>query len=93
VVNKIGQKDDILDFIQSRKVGLIINTPTKANDSKRDGFMIRRKSVENGIELLTNLETVDALCSVIENKIPDKDLDVFEISELYTKKEIKKDIV
>ncbi|SHI66410.1 carbamoyl-phosphate synthase large subunit [Dethiosulfatibacter aminovorans DSM 17477] len=89
VVNKIGQEDDILDFIQSGQVGLIVNTPTKANDSKRDGFMIRRKSVENGVDLLTNLETVDALCSIIENKVAEKDLDVFEISEIYAEKESK----
>ena len=93
VVNKIGQEDDILDFIQSGQVGLIVNTPTKANDSKRDGFMIRRKSVENGVDLLTNLETVDALCTIIENKISEKDLDVFEISEIYNKKETEKNIV
>jgi carbamoyl-phosphate synthase large subunit len=93
LVNKIGKKDDILDFIQSGKVGLIINTPTKANDSKRDGFIIRRKSVENGVDLFTNLETVDALCSLIENKVPEKDLDVFEISELYTDKVKAKNII
>lgn len=84
IVKKIGEKDDILNFIQSGQVGLIINTPTKANDSRRDGFIIRRKAVENGVNLLTNLETADALCSIIESKIDHSWTNVFEIGELYS---------
>jgi carbamoyl-phosphate synthase large subunit len=83
VVNKIGEENDILSFIQSGKVGLIINTPTKANDSRRDGFIIRRKAVENGVNLFTNLETADALCTIMESKIDESSTDVYEIGELY----------
>ncbi len=83
LVNKIGEDNNILQMIQSGKVSIVLNTPTKANDSRRDGFIIRRKAVENGVDLFTSLETVDALLRVIESDIDEKNIDVFESQEVF----------
>ena len=37
---------NILDVIKNRQVDIVINTPTKGNDSHRDGFIIRRTAIE-----------------------------------------------
>ena len=83
-INKIGEPNNILDLIDSGNCGLVINTPTKANDSTRDGFIIRRKSVENGVLLLTNLDTLEGLLTMLEDTTPLQELPVFEIEEVYT---------
>jgi carbamoyl-phosphate synthase large subunit len=82
-VNKIGEDNNILQMIQSGKVSIVLNTPTKANDSRRDGFIIRRKAVENGVDLFTSLETVDALLRVMESEIDETSIDVFESQEVF----------
>jgi carbamoyl-phosphate synthase large subunit len=83
MVNKIGEDNNILQMIQSGKVSIVLNTPTKANDSRRDGFIIRRKAVENGVDLFTSLETVDALLQVMESEIDEDSIDVFESQEVF----------
>ena len=40
---------------------------TKGKEVERDGFQIRRASVENGVPCLTSLDTAEALTSVIES--------------------------
>jgi carbamoyl-phosphate synthase large subunit len=55
---------NILDVIRNRDVDIVINTPTKGNDSHRDGFVIRRTAIENNIGILTSIDTVKALVEV-----------------------------
>jgi carbamoyl-phosphate synthase large subunit len=40
---------------------------TKGKEFERDGFQIRRSSVENGVPCLTSLDTANALTNVIES--------------------------
>ena len=68
VVNKIGSEGpDLLDVIQNGDAQLVINTLTKGKQPERDGFRIRRESVENGIPCLTSIDTADATLRVIES--------------------------
>ncbi|NQD99868.1 carbamoyl-phosphate synthase large subunit, partial [Staphylococcus xylosus] len=67
VVGKIGGEDDLLTRIQNGEVQIVVNTMTKGKEVERDGFQIRRASVENGVPCLTSLDTVDALTSVLES--------------------------
>jgi carbamoyl-phosphate synthase large subunit len=55
---------NIIDVIRDRKVDIVINTPTKGNDSHRDGFIIRRAAVEKTIQVVTSLDTMKALIYV-----------------------------
>lgn len=79
-VNKIGEeKPNILDIIQSGEVDLIVNTPTKGNDTKRDGFKIRRAAVESSVGVITSLDTVAALLKVLESNISMESLEMINL--------------
>ncbi|MBM7603397.1 carbamoyl-phosphate synthase large subunit [Metabacillus crassostreae] len=68
VVNKIGSKEhNLLDVIRKGEAQFIINTLTKGKQPARDGFKIRRESVENGIPCLTSLDTAVAILRVLES--------------------------
>ncbi|MDQ0161665.1 carbamoyl-phosphate synthase large subunit [Aeribacillus alveayuensis] len=67
VVKKIGTEGDtILDVIRNGEAQFVINTLTKGKQPQRDGFRIRRESVENGIPCLTSLDTAKAILRVLE---------------------------
>ena len=73
VRTKIGYKIEenpeinLIDLIQTGKVQYIVNTMTKGKQAERDGFQIRRTSVENGVPCLTSMDTVEAILKVIES--------------------------
>lgn len=59
--NKIGSdKPDIINLILSGKIDLVINTPSRGMEHHRDGYMIRRNTVEAGVPCLTSLDTANA---------------------------------
>ncbi|MFC5712214.1 carbamoyl-phosphate synthase large subunit [Thalassorhabdus alkalitolerans] len=67
VVNKIGDaKPNLLDVIREGEAQFVINTLTKGKQPVRDGFRIRRESVENGVVCLTSMDTAGALLGVLE---------------------------
>ncbi|MCC5888933.1 MAG: carbamoyl-phosphate synthase large subunit [Alkalibacterium sp.] len=63
-----GREHTILDTIQSNQVDLVVNTMGKNVDAMHDGFSIRKASIEKGIPLMTSLDTVSAIISVLESK-------------------------
>jgi carbamoyl-phosphate synthase large subunit len=68
VVNKIGAEEpNLLDVIRKGEAQFVINTLTKGKQPARDGFKIRRESVENGIPCLTSLDTAVAILRVLES--------------------------
>lgn len=67
VVNKIGEENNLLDIIHQGGAQFVINTLTKGKQPARDGFRIRRESVENGVACLTSLDTTRAILQVIES--------------------------
>ncbi|QNU68490.1 carbamoyl-phosphate synthase large subunit [Ruminiclostridium herbifermentans] len=71
---------NILDLIQSGKIGLIINTPTKGRKPDRDGFKIRRKAVEMSIPCLTSLDTANAILKCLKLGKTLGELDVLNLS-------------
>lgn len=82
-VNKVGEESpNLLDVLKNREVSLLINTPTKANDAQRDGFKMRRTAIEYGVEVLTSLDTLNAIIKMQNLDIDKKDLDVFDVSKI-----------
>ena len=68
IVGKIGSEEpNLLDMIHNGKAQLVINTFTKGKQPERDGFRIRRESVENGIPCMTSLDTANAILTVLES--------------------------
>lgn len=67
-VGKIGSEGpNVLDQIRGGKAQLVINTLTRGKQPERDGFKIRRESVENGVACLTSLDTAAAILTVLES--------------------------
>ena len=80
-VKKIKEgSPNIMDAIRNLEADLVINTPTRGNDSKRDGFHIRRAAIEQNIEVITALDTFKAMMEIKIKGIKDKDLDVYNLS-------------
>ena len=67
-VNKISQESPtVMDLILGHKIDLVIDTPTQGRDKSRDGFLIRRTSIETGINCITAMDTARALVTSLEN--------------------------
>lgn len=68
VVGKIGEEGkNLIDVIRNGEAQFVINTLTKGKQPARDGFRIRRESVENGVACLTSLDTAEAILRVLES--------------------------
>ena len=68
-VNKIHQESPtVMDLILGHKIDLVIDTPTQGRDKSRDGFLIRRTSIETGVNCITAIDTAKALATSLENK-------------------------
>ena len=52
---------NLLDDIKEGRICMVINTLTHGSDATRDGFKIRRSTVEHAIPCLTSLDTARAL--------------------------------
>lgn len=66
-VNKLSEgTPNILDHIREGRAQFVINTLTKGKTPERDGFRIRREAVENGVVVMTSLDTVRALLSMMQ---------------------------
>ena len=69
-----------MDLILGHKIDLVINTPTQGRDKSRDGFLIRRTAIETGVNVITSLDTANALARSLEAGA--KDLTVVDIATL-----------
>ncbi len=70
IVSKLNQNNqvNVLDMIRLGQTQLVINTTGNESQPKSDGFKIRRVSVENGVPLMTSLDTADAILKVLEDR-------------------------
>ncbi|GAA0063523.1 carbamoyl-phosphate synthase large subunit [Clostridium sp. CTA-1] len=71
---------NIIDTIKNGEVDLVVNTPTKGNDSKRDGFHIRRAAIERNLGVITSLDTLKAIVDIKSKEIKDETLYIFDLS-------------
>jgi len=80
-VKKIDEgSPNLIDLIQSGKIDLVINTPTKGRKPERDGFKIRRKAVETSIPCFTSLDTAWAVLKCLQLGKEQKDLDIVNLT-------------
>jgi carbamoyl-phosphate synthase large subunit len=76
VLHKVKYPDvtpNILDYLQERKIDLVINVPianrrSTIDDILTDGYIIRRQAVEFNIPVITNLQLAEALVEVMKQK-------------------------
>ena len=66
-VGKIGDPSpNLLNLIQEEKIHMVINTPAKGKQPKRDGFRIRRAAVESSVPCITSMDTARAVLEVLK---------------------------
>lgn len=83
VVDKIGEGDfDILSTLDSGKISLLVNTPSRNRKTEVDGLKIRRRCVELSIPCLTCIDTVNALIYALKINKQHPDLTIVELSQI-----------
>ena len=66
--NKLEQPaPNLMDLILGHKIDVIIDTPPQGVEHQKDGFVIRRNAIETGVNVLTSLDTAEALVTSLEN--------------------------
>ncbi len=76
-----GEAPTILDLLLGHEIDLVVDTPTQGRDKSRDGFLIRRMSIETGVTCLTSLDTANALLTSLEN-VADNELSLIDIAKI-----------
>ncbi len=67
-VRKIEQESpNLLDLILGHEIDLVIDTPAQGAEHAKDGFVIRRNAIETGVNVLTAMDTAQALITSLEN--------------------------
>ncbi|MDD2979086.1 MAG: carbamoyl-phosphate synthase large subunit [Hespellia sp.] len=67
-VNKIEQETpNLMDLILGHEIDLVIDIPQQGADRAQDGFVIRRNAIETGVNVLTAMDTAEALITSLEN--------------------------
>lgn len=80
-IRKIEQEHPhILDLILSHEIDMVINTPTLGRDKTRDGFLIRRTSIETGVTCFTALDTAGALLTSMESS--NEDITLVDVAQI-----------
>nr|WP_307760357.1 carbamoyl-phosphate synthase large subunit [uncultured Peptostreptococcus sp.] len=83
VVNRVEEpRPNILDVIRNKEVDIVVNTPTKGNDSTRDGFKMRRTAIEFQTEIMTSLDTLKAMVSVNRKHVNSHLMKVYSLDEI-----------
>ena len=89
IVPKIGEdRPDILDYIKSDKIDLIINVP-KGKGSKDDEFQIRRAAVEHKVPYITTVAAAQAAVKAIEKIKKEGAFTVKSLQEYHAKLLVK----
>ena len=69
---KDEDKQDIIPIARrfealGHKIDVVIDTPPQGVEHQKDGFVIRRNAIETGVNVLTSLDTAEALATSLEN--------------------------
>ena len=66
--NKLEQPSpNLMDLILGHKIDVVIDIPPPGVEHQKDGFLIRRNAIETGVNVLTSLDTAEALATSLEN--------------------------
>ncbi len=74
-VRKVEQESpNILDLVLGHELDIIIDTPREGAEASKDGFLIRRNAIETGVNVLTAIDTAEALATALENNAQEMSL-------------------
>ena len=81
-IRKLEQESpNILDLVLGHQIDLIIDIPAQGAERSHDGFIIRRNAIETGVNVLTSLDTANALATSLENRA--KELTLIDLSLIH----------
>lgn len=81
-INKIEQEaPTLMDLLLEHQIDLVIDTPSNGLEKSKDGFLIRRVSIETGVTCLTSLDTANALLTSLESE-KEKAMEVIDIAKI-----------
>lgn len=82
---------DEIEAIKKGHIALMINTPTRGKLPERDGFLLRRTSIEYNVPSITNLDTAGAALAVVDYFTGGKTCEVLPLDSYskYVKGEIQ----
>lgn len=60
---------NILDYIVTHKLALVLNIPSADDRAYSDGYIIRRKAVEFGIPVITNMELIEKFADTLSHNL------------------------
>ncbi len=62
-----GKTPNLLDAVSEKKIDLVINTPKNfSHEEVTDGYLIRRKSIDFNIPLITNLQVAEVIVQALK---------------------------
>ena len=80
--NKIEEESpNLMDLILGHKIDLVIDTPSQGKTRSHDGFLIRRNAIETGVNVLTSLDTANALITSLE-RAKEQKLTLVDIAQI-----------
>ncbi|OOB78539.1 MAG: carbamoyl phosphate synthase large subunit [Epulopiscium sp. Nele67-Bin001] len=80
VIKKLSEgSNEILELIRSGEIDLLVNTPTKGNDSTRDGFKIRRLAIESSLQIVTSLDTLSAMADIAIKGLSADEVEIYNM--------------
>jgi len=81
-VNKVREgSPHIADLLRQGEIHLVVNTLTKGKQPERDGFAIRRATVELAVPCLTSLDTARAILEVLTDFQEGSDIELVPLQE------------
>jgi len=84
-VREVGQKPNIVDYLQEGKIDLVINIPmpnhlVTFSEVLKDEYTIRRLAIEFNVPVVTNLQLASALTKMLEQREGNK-FDIRSLNE------------
>ena len=84
-VREVGQKPNIVDYLQEGKIDLVINIPmpnhlVTYSEVLKDEYTIRRLAIEFNVPVVTNLQLASALTKLLEQREANK-FDIRSLNE------------
>jgi carbamoyl-phosphate synthase large subunit len=68
---RCGKSPNLLDALSGKEIELVINVPKNySREETTDGYLIRRKSIDLNIPLITNLQVAEVIVRSLQNDAP-----------------------
>ena len=82
---KITALEDVLKYVGTGEVDILINTPTRGNNMESQGFRLRQKAAEHKVPAFTCIDTAKAFLTAIEVKKNGENVEYRSMGEYFNR--------